>query len=283
MATQLGPLPFGLSELDRLALRTAAFAVGVSVVTLVGWFLVEPTISRIVTARNRNNPTLEEAISRYVRLLIVLTALVVGTTAAGFTGFVGNSALVVAAGTLALGVAGQSVVGSLVSGLALVVDPQFNVGNYIRWDGGEGAVTSITLRVTRVQTPDGGLLTIPNTTLTDEPIVRPFHDDNCRIVEEIGIAYGDDTETALSLLRELTDDVDGILDTPAPRVGIEELGDDDVVLRAEYWIDDPVRNRLPVRSAFARAVTDRFDAAGVEISPASQRELDGQIDIGTPA
>lgn len=193
---------------------------------------------------------------------------------------VGNSALVVAAGTVALGIAGQSVIGSLVSGTALVVDPEFNVGNYIRWDDGEGVVTSITLRVTRVRTPDGGLVTIPNTTLTEGPIARPFEGGTCRIVERVTIAYDDDIETALYLLTGVVDEVDGILADPAPKTGIDELGDDAVALRVEYWIDDPERNLHRVRSAFARTVKDRLEDAEIDISPASQHDLEGRIQVG---
>ncbi|MWV64820.1 mechanosensitive ion channel [Halorubrum sp. JWXQ-INN 858] len=236
-------------------------------------------VSRLVRRRNRNNPTLEEAITRYLRLLITMVALFVGVGIAGFTGFLGNSALVIAAVTVAVGVAGQSVIGSLVSGTALVVDPEFNVGNYIQWDGGEGEVTSITLRVTRVQTPDGGLVTIPNTTLTDEPITRPFEQDDCRVVERVTVSYEDDIEAALYLLSDVTTDIDGILEAPRPVTGIEELGDDGVVLRVDYWVDDPLRNRFDVRSTFARTVKDRFERADMDISPSSKRDLEGELAV----
>ncbi len=277
LGIDVGSLSFGFSELEVPLLRTVGFVVGFVVVLFVGWVFVEPAVSRIVSRRNRNNPTLEEAIARYVRLTVVLCALFVGLSGAGFAGPVRNSALVIAAGTLALGVAGQSVIGSLVSGIALVVDSQFNVGDYIRWEDGEGEVASITLRVTRVRTPDGGLVTIPNTTLTDDPIVRPFERGNRRVVERIAIDYEDDVETALQLLTETLGTVDGVLDDPAPGIGVDELGDDAVALRVQYWVDDPRRSMLRVRSEFARAAKARLERAGVTISPASKRDLEGHI------
>ncbi len=236
-------------------------------------------VSRLVRRRNRNNPTLEEAITRYVRLVVVVFAVFVGVGVAGFTGFLGNSALVIAAVTVAVGVAGQSVIGSLVSGTALVVDPEFNVGDYIRWAGGEGKVTSITLRVTRVRTLDGGLVTIPNTTLTDEPISRPFEGGNCRTAEHVTVSHKDDIETALYLLSDVAADIDGILADPQPETGIEEFGDDGVVLRVNYWIDDPLENLPEVRSAFARTVKDRFERADIHISPSPKRDLEGELSV----
>lgn len=278
LQTDVGPFSFG-PGLESQLLRAAAFLVGLLVVVVVGWFVVEPAIARVVRSRNRNNPTLDEAITRYIRLAVLGTGLFVGIRLAGFSGSVGNSALVIAGVTVALGIAGQSVIGSLVSGTALVVDPEFNVGNYIRWDGGEGEVTSITLRVTRVRTPDGGLVTIPNTTLTDDAITRPFERGRCRTTQRVSVAYEADVETALYVLSTVTAGIDGVLDTPEPRIGVEELGDDGVILRVEYWVEDPVRNLFPTQSAFSRAVLERFDGAGIEISPSPKRDLEGHVRV----
>ena len=279
LRTAVAPLWIDAVPLEPLFIRAMGVLVAVAAILLAGWFVVEPAVSRLVRRRNRNNPTLEEAITRYVRLLAVILALFVGVGVSGFTGFLGNSALVIAAVTVAVGVAGQSVIGSLVSGTALVVDPEFNVGDYIEWDGGEGEVTSITLRVTRVQTIDGGLVTIPNTTLTDEPITRPFEGGNCRSVEHITVSYEDDIETALYLLSDVTAEVDCILEVPEPEIGIEEFGDDGVVLHVSYWVDDPLQNMFAVRSTFARTVKDRFKQADIHINPSSKRDLEGELDI----
>lgn len=276
---EVDPLPVDLTELADPVIQVGGFVVGFLVVLLVGWMILEPAISRLVEKRNRNNPTLAEAISRYVRVSVLLVAVFVGLSAAGVTGFVGNSTLVIAAGMVALGVAGQSVIGSLVSGLALVTDPQFNIGDYIRWDDGEGEVTSITLRVTRVRTTDGALVTIPNTKLTDDSVVRPFEGGVVRTVERISVGYDADIESTRSLLTAVTEEIDGILADPAPSVGIEELGDDGVVLRVQYWVDDPRGNLREVRAAFAQTAKTRLDEANVEISPASKRDLNGRIRV----
>lgn len=279
LSTGIDAVPDAVPAVGAPAVRLGLFLVGFGVVFLVGWFLLEPALSRVIGRRNRNNPTLEEAITRYVRLVVLVVGVFVGTAAAGFTGLINDSALVIAAATLGLGIAGQSVIGSLVSGTALVVDPQFNVGNYVRWSGGEGRVTSITLRVTRVRTPDGGLVTVPNTTLTNESVERPFEGDDVRVVERVGVAYAADADRATALLDEVVRGVDGVRADPPPRVGVEELDGDEVVLRAEYWIDDPVPGRLSVGSAVKTRIKDRFQAAGIEISPAAGRDIGGEIRV----
>ncbi len=96
----------------------------------------------------------------------VIAALFVGAGFAGYGRFLRNSAFVIAAATLAIGVAGQTVVGSILGGLVLVVDPEFNIGNYIEWSEDEGEIKSIILKVTRVHSKNGELITVSNTTLT---------------------------------------------------------------------------------------------------------------------
>lgn len=278
------PTPgFGPAELEEVVpvLRRAGwFVAGLAVVVAVGWLVVEPAISRFVRRRNRGNTTIQEAITRYVRLVVVVAGVLVGAVAAGYGRFLGDSALVVAAAMLALGVAAQAVIGSLISGLVLVHDPEFNVGNYIKWADGEGVVQSITLRVTRVLTPAGELVTIPNTVLTSGAVGRPYGRGRYRVVEHVGIAYEADVDEALRHLEAAAVEVAAVLAEPAPAAYVDEFGSDAVVLRVHYWIDDPrKRDLFGVRSAFARAAKSRLDDAGIAISPPSKRELLGRIGV----
>jgi small-conductance mechanosensitive channel len=273
--------PAGLTDYWPTVVRGAWFLVGFVVVVALGWFVVEPVVARFVRRRNRNNPTIEEAVSRYVRLLVVVIAFFAAAGTAGYGHLIGDSALVIAAGTLAVGVAGQSVIGSIVSGIVLVADPEFNVGNYIEWSNGEGTVQSITLRVTRVVTPDGELVTVPNTVLTGQAITRPYGRRRRRIVDHLGIAYEADVGDALEQVTAATAAVDDIESEPTPKAYVDEFGPDAVGLRVHYWVDEPRRQDVfAVRSVYARAVKRRLDEANIAISPASKRELQGRIDVG---
>ncbi len=249
-------------------------------VTVLGWFVVEPLVSRAVLERNRNNPTLRNVITRYVRLLFVLVAILVGMAAAGFGYVIGDSIIVVAAGTLAVGVAGQTVLGSLVSGIVLVLDPEFNVGDYIQWSGGSGRVQSITLRVTRVISPNGELVTIPNTKLTDDVITRPYGRVRYRIVERIGVDYDDDIGEAMEIMERVAEDHEDVANEPTPKVYIEEFAPDWVTCRIHYWIADPAGpETLRIRSAYAQAVKAELEAAGISVSPPSKRDLEGEVAV----
>jgi small-conductance mechanosensitive channel len=270
----------GLADYWPALARGAWFLAGFLVVALVGWFVVDPVVSRLVRERNRNNPTIDDVVSRYVRLVVVVVALLVGAGVAGYGDVLGDSALVVAAATLAIGVAGQTVIGSLVSGVVLVADPEFNVGDYIEWDDRQGTVQSITLRVTRVLTPGGELVTVPNEKLTSAAVTRPYGRGRHRVVDRVAVAYEADTDAAIEHLEAAAADVEEITDAPTPRAYVDDLGCDAVGIDVHYWIVDPKRSDVfAVRSAFARAAERRLDEAGITIAPPSKRELQGRIGV----
>jgi small-conductance mechanosensitive channel len=277
----VGPVgPQGLADYWPILVRGAWFLVGFVAVVVVGWFVIEPLVARYVRQRNSNNPTIQEAVSRYVRLVVLVVAFFIAAGTAGYGQLIGDSALVVAAGTLAIGVAGQTVIGSIVSGLVLVADPEFNVGDYIEWADNEGTVQSITLRVTRILTPNGELVTVPNTALTGQAVTRPYGRGRYRIVEHVGVAYEADVSEALDHLTAAAEAVDDIVAEPTPKAYVDDFGGDAVVLRVHYWIADPRRRDVfGVRSAYARTIKERLEAADITISPASKRELLGRIEV----
>lgn len=272
--------------LDYLPLlyRAAWFFGTVLGITALGWFVLEPAVSELVRRRNQNNPTIRDVITRYVRLLVLLVALLVGLAAGGFGYIIGDSLLVIAAGTLAVGVAGQTVLGSLVSGVVLVMDPEFNVGDYVEWSEGNGRIQSITLRVTRVVTPTGELITVPNTTLTNEAVVRPYGLPRHRLDHEVGLAYDADLSAALEHLDAATAEVDDIANEPSPRVFVDEFDPDWVTCQVHYWIAEPEHSDVfEVRSAYARAAKARLESAGFTVSPPSKRDLEGEVAVLEPA
>jgi small conductance mechanosensitive channel len=277
-APEPDPGPEELAVLWPLLVQIGWFLLGFVAVVLVGIVLAQPVLKRAVRRRNRNNPTLQAAIVLYYRLLVVLVGVLVGIAVAGYGDLLGDSALVISAVALAVGIAAREVIGSLVSGFALVLDPEFNVGDYIRWEGGEGTVQSIALRITRVETVDGELVTIPNTILTAHDIVRPYGRGNHRLVHTVAVDYNDDLSEVLHQVTEAARELDVVLTDPSPSAYVEDLADGGVSIRVHYWISNPGRRDiLAVRSAYARAVKDRLEAEGITISPTTEREITGRI------
>ena len=247
---------------------------------LVGQLVVRPAIMRVIRRRNQRNPTLVDAVGRYTQLAILVLAAIISLAFSGYGNLLSGSALVIAAATLALGVAGQEVIGDLVSGLFLVVDPDFNVGDWIEWDEGAGVVETIRFRVTRVRTADNQVIVVPNTTLATSAVTHPYNRNRIRIDAEFGISYDDSIDAAATALREEVGELEGVLETPRPQVVVEDLGDSAVHLRVFFWLEDPTRkNVIRTRSTYIRRVKERLEAAGIGVSPPSEHDLSGALHI----
>ena len=283
MRWQLTPADWAvLEQYSQLVSDVVAF-VAVSVATvLLARIIVVPLVLRVVRDRNRNNPTLVSATETYLQVAAVGVAVLFGLIAAGQAKFLLNtdSAILVAALTFALGVAGQQVFGSLISGVFLVADPDFNVDDWISWPGGQGHVEAIDFRVTRIRTPDNETITVPNTELTTNALTRPFGRDSYRITEQVFVAYGEDTEHALLELQQVATNNDRVATEPAPTTRIVEMGPDNVTIQAEFWIDDPASgDAAQVASEFRRRVKRRFDEEEITLGPPAGRELSGSITV----
>ncbi|MFB6094765.1 MAG: mechanosensitive ion channel family protein [Halanaeroarchaeum sp.] len=254
------------------------FALAFGAVTVVGLRGVVPLAARAVRSRNRNNPTIETATKTYLRVLLIGLAILAGLIAAGYGRILSDSAVVIAAITFALGIAGQEVFGSLVSGLFLVADPDFNVGDWIEWPDGEGTIEAVDFRVTRVRTPDNETIAVPNTDLTANTIARPYGRSRYRVRERVYVSYGEDTERSLWELREIATALDGVLEEPPPTTRIVELGTNAITIQAEFWIDEPMEREIrDLRSDFRREVKGHFDAEDITLAPPAAQLLSGSV------
>jgi small-conductance mechanosensitive channel len=283
MLAQTAPprwLTDALSAYDQVLSELFWFLVGVVGIYLFGTVVVVPFVTRVVRSRNRNNPTIESATRTYLRVVIVGFAILTGIIAAGYGRLLSDSAIVIAAITFAFGIAGQQVFGSLISGMFLVADPDFNVGDWIEWPDGQGTVEAVDFRVTRVRTPDNETVSVPNTELTSNALTRPYGRDRYRITEQVDVAYYEDTERALLELRELAVDHEAALVEPEPTTRIVEFGENAITIEAAFWIDDPGNEDIvTVRSNFRRRVKRHFDAEGITLAPPSAQLLSGEVAV----
>ncbi|MBX0324108.1 mechanosensitive ion channel family protein [Halomicroarcula sp. F13] len=285
MVAQLRPpswLPDSVLDYSQSITEVFVFLAVTGAVYLLGRVLVVPVVIRVVRSRNKNNPTLVTAMETYLQVTLVGLAGFVGLVGAGHGDVLlsTDSAILVAALTFAFGVAGQEVLGSLVSGFFLVADPDFNVGDWISWPGGEGVVEAVDFRVTRVRSPNNETITVPNTELTTNALVRPFGRDTYRVTEQMQVAYEEDTERALFAVRDVAGNHDRVVTDPEPTTRILDLGPDAITVQAEFWIDDPARGGVAdVRSDFRRRVKRRFDEEGLILAPPSGRELSGSVQV----
>jgi small-conductance mechanosensitive channel len=255
------------------------FAVAFLLVAIVGRLVVDPAVDRLL-ARRDVDPTAELVFRRTSRVGYLAVGAFVGVGLAGFEVLLGGSALVIAALTFTLGVAGQDVVGNLVSGVFLVLDRNFRVGDWIRWQDQAGTVKDIGFRVTRVRTINNETITVPNTELATSAITTPYNGQTYRITLPLGIAYEDDPDEATEVLLAAARAQPDIIDIPTPAVRVTDFEDAYVALEVQFWVRDPKEmNLLRVRSTFARVAKRRLEEAGITLMPPSKHDLSGSLEV----
>ena len=177
-----------------------------------------------------------------------------------------------AAGVLsvAIGFASQTSASNLISGLFLLGEKPFEVGDTIRIGSTTGEVMSIDLLSVKLRTFDNLFVRIPNesviktevTTLTKFPIRR--YDI------QIGIAYKEDIARAREVLMEVADRNPLCLEEPKPLFIFLGFGDSSLNIQFSVWAAR--ENFLPLRNSIQEEIKQAFDKAGVEI-PFPHRSL----------
>lgn len=211
-------------------------------------------------------PPVRMLISRIVKLLILLFALVIALGTAG----VDVLALVAGIGVAGVGVglAMQGVLSNVVAGLTIIFTKPFRVGEYVELAGVQGQVTTIELFSTTLQHGDLSKVVVPNRKIVGE-ILHNY--GNIRQLDlSVGVAYGTDIPRVLDLLREIVAANPRTLKTPAPGVGVKSLADSGVILAVKPWTS--VADYGPAGAEIYQRIVDSFRAQKIEI-PFPQREV----------
>lgn len=271
-------LDAALEQLLAAARIVVAFLAIVLVVYLPGRYLVVPTLQTFADWRDLNED-LRSPLLKVSQAIVFLVAFYLALSLSGMGRVFTATEAITAGITIALGFAAKDVLGNFVSGVFIVTDPQFNIGDWIQWDGKEGIVEDISFRVTRVHTFDNELITVPNAELTTNAVVNPVAKDRLRVSLVYGVAYESDIALARNLLVEEARAIENVVERPPPSAEVTELGDSAVMITARFWITEPEHTDfVRIRSRYHRSVLERFDAAGIEM-PYPREEISGHIAV----
>ncbi len=149
---------------------------------------------------------------------------------------------------IAIGFAAKDTLANLFSGVFILADTPYKIGDYIVVDSKErGAVTHIGIRSTRILTRDDVELTIPNSIMGNSKIINESGGphEKYRIRIKVGVAYGSDIDQVKALLLDIGLKNNGICNSPDPRVRFRALGDSSLDLELLCWVAKPeLRGRV---------------------------------------
>lgn len=266
-------IPPLINAIATLVLFVGAFVI----IYLLGKYFMANAVERSLRRQNFDETLVGLGVSATVAVVAVV-AVAVAATIAGFGVVLAAFATLGGALALAVGFAAKDLIANFVAGIFIIRDEPFEVGDWIEWNGNSGVVREIELRVTKLDTFDNEMVTVPNNDLASTAVVNNVANDQRRVSVDFGIGYGDDIEQAREAIIEEGANISGVLEDPAPSAPVTALGDSAVVFSGRVWIDPKETSAGATRAAYLEAVKERFDAEGIDM-PYPNTELSGAIEV----
>ena len=173
----------------------------------------------------------------------------------------------------------QEVVANFICGLIILFERPIRVGDVVTVGDTDGVVTRIRIRATTIRNWDRKELLVPNKEfITGRLLNWTLSDQVIRIVIGVGVAYGSDTDKALTLMKEAAAEHADVLEDPAPVVIFEGFGDSSLSLTLRAYLG-AIDKRFPITSDLHQAIDRKFKDAGIVIA-FPQRDV--HLDISEP-
>jgi small conductance mechanosensitive channel len=229
-------------------------------------------------ARHFQRPSLTRVSLAGIRLGVYLFGLLTVLRINGLD--LGNIALSVTVFSAVVGVILAPIVGSVISGVFLLADQPYEIGDMIELSdrGTRGFVEDITLRYTKVFTLDNTFIVVPNGEMRQRDVTNySAEDPRVRLTLDVLVTYESDLAAARQHMEDSARSVDGVISGgPGIRIGsarypaapdclIAEFGDHGILLRLRYWIHEPYRMQT-VQSAVQTNIWEAFGGEDVEIA-----------------
>ena len=169
-----------------------------------------------------------------VSALIIIAAVIAAVDTLGVpaTSFM---AILGAAG-LAIGLALKDSLSNFASGVMLVLFRPFAKGDFVDAGGILGTVDEIQLVSTLLTTPDNKQIIVPNSLMYSSAITNYSAKDTRRVDMVIGVGYNDDLKVAANVLTKICEDHPKVLQEPATKIFINNLGDSAVDFVVRPWV-----------------------------------------------
>lgn len=172
--------------------------------------------------------------------------------------------------TVALGFASQTSASNVISGLFLLGERPFAVGDIIRIGGTTGEVVSIDLLSVKLRTFDNLFVRLPNETMIKSEIINLQRYPIRRVDLQVGVAYKEDVERVREVLMEVADRNPLCLEEPGPLILFQGFGESSIDHQFSVWAK--TENYIELRNQIPAEIKAAFDEHGIEI-PFPHRSL----------
>ncbi len=256
----------GLSiSLSSIVLAIALFVAGFFVTQAIRHWLRNQFLPTTTL-----DPGLRNSIATVFGYTGFVLAAVLAITAAGLD--LSNVAIMAGALSVGIGFGLQSIVNNFVSGLILLAERPIKAGDWIITAGGEGTVRKTSVRSTEIETFDGAMVIIPNSTLITDAVTNWTHgNQKGRIKIPVGVGYDSDPEKVREILLKCGRSHERVAANPEPVVFFMDFGADALIFELRVFLDD-INYFTSAKSDLRFAIIKALREAKIEI-PYPQRDI----------
>lgn len=275
-----GVLPVVLAELDAITWKLGGTQVSVrtmleAAISAVLALLIALWASSVLEARllkgSYGHLGMRKMAANALRALLLFVGLVVALSAAG----IDLTALGVLGGAVGVGIGLglQKLAANYVSGFVILAENSMRIGDVVKVDNFEGRITDISTRYTVIRALNGRESIVPNEMMITQRVENSsLADPKVALNTVVQVAYGTDLEALFPRILEVVKAVPRVIAEPEPGVLLSNFAADGLELTVGFWIADPDKGMLGVRSQVNLALLRLFEEMGVEI-PFPQRVL----------
>jgi potassium-dependent mechanosensitive channel len=247
------------------------------VILVVGiWFagLLSRVIEPVIIRRLKIEPNQARLIRRWLWALLVVCLVMFSLASVKIP----LTVFAFAGGALAIGLGfgTQTLLKNFVSGLILLFERPFRVGDVLEIGSQRGIVTEIGLRASVLQLWDGTEILIPNSSLLENNVSNwTYSSPKVRFSLTVGVGYGSDTRRVVQLLSEAAERHGVVEKEPKPQAFFTDFGDSALTFELRYWVDVLKGNAAQVGSDLRQMIAGAFaDNAIVIAFPQRDLHLD---------
>lgn len=276
------PLRISLFTVDGAPV-SAGDLIELLILLALAWWLgavVERDVRQLGQRHGSADPSSVATVARLLRWSIVVLGALIALAMIGLP--VSHLALMVSALSVGIGFGLQTIVNNSVAGLILLSERAVRVGDFVQLaDGERGEVRAISMRSTRILTPDGVYVLVPNATLIDGTVKNLSLDAaGHRKRFTFGVAYGSDPAVVARAVIDAARAVPYTVVESAPgeidhgiEVGVSGFGNFALMFELVVWVRlDSLMEPYRVDAAYLEAIVAACARAGI-VMPAPAYDI----------
>jgi len=215
-----------------------------------------------VLARRKADPGVTHLLGQITRWSIIVAGIITALQR-----FFNVTAFLAGLGILGftIGFALQNIMQNFASGVILLIQQPFNVGDAIDVNGYGGTVLSINLGTTEMRTFDGLIVIIPNADVLSNTITNYTRAKLRRVELPVGVSYGADPAKVRSVILDAIQNVPGLVREPAPIVVLHTFGGSTIDVSAYFWFDTAATNPLSAKDAALELIKAALDKNEIKL------------------